>query len=49
LQDTVIIPANDGEVVIRMPFDDYAGKFVFHCHILGHEDAGMMAVIEVVK
>lgn len=51
-QDTVIIPAQDGttpgEVVIRMPFDDYAGKFVFHCHILGHEDAGMMAVIEVV-
>lgn len=47
-QDTVIIPSG-GEVVIRMPLDDYTGKFVFHCHILGHEDAGMMAVIEVVK
>lgn len=23
------------------------GKFVYHCHILSHEDKGMMAVIEV--
>ena len=23
------------------------GDFVFHCHILGHEDLGMMAIIEV--
>jgi FtsP/CotA-like multicopper oxidase with cupredoxin domain len=23
------------------------GQFVFHCHILGHEDLGMMAIIEV--
>ncbi|MEX0992143.1 MAG: multicopper oxidase family protein [Actinomycetota bacterium] len=46
MQDVVLIPAH-GEVVIRMPFDDYAGTFVFHCHILGHEDPGMMAVIEV--
>ena len=24
-----------------------AGKFVYHCHILDHEDAGMMAIIQV--
>ena len=24
------------------------GKFVYHCHILEHEDGGMMAVAEVV-
>jgi FtsP/CotA-like multicopper oxidase with cupredoxin domain len=24
-----------------------AGDFVYHCHILGHEDNGMMAVIRV--
>jgi FtsP/CotA-like multicopper oxidase with cupredoxin domain len=24
------------------------GDFVFHCHILGHEDAGMMQIIRVV-
>ena len=25
------------------------GKFVYHCHIVGHEDAGMMQNIEVVQ
>jgi FtsP/CotA-like multicopper oxidase with cupredoxin domain len=24
------------------------GDFVFHCHILGHEDLGMMNIIRVV-
>ncbi|MEH2324632.1 MAG: multicopper oxidase domain-containing protein [Nostoc sp.] len=24
-----------------------AGTFVYHCHILGHEDRGMMAKIQV--
>jgi FtsP/CotA-like multicopper oxidase with cupredoxin domain len=23
------------------------GDFVYHCHILGHEDGGMMAIIRV--
>jgi FtsP/CotA-like multicopper oxidase with cupredoxin domain len=23
------------------------GDFVYHCHILGHEDLGMMAIIRV--
>lgn len=49
LQDVVDIPANGGRVVIRNSFDDYTGHFVFHCHILGHEDAGMMKTIEVVR
>jgi FtsP/CotA-like multicopper oxidase with cupredoxin domain len=26
---------------------DVVGDFVYHCHILGHEDAGMMAIIRV--
>lgn len=47
LQDTVILPP-EGEVVIRQRFADFTGKFVYHCHILWHEDAGMMAVVEVV-
>jgi hypothetical protein len=25
------------------------GDFVFHCHILGHEDLGMMNIIRVVR
>jgi FtsP/CotA-like multicopper oxidase with cupredoxin domain len=43
-QDTVVIPIG-GEVVIRMAFRDFPGRWVFHCHILAHEDAGMMAIV----
>jgi FtsP/CotA-like multicopper oxidase with cupredoxin domain len=34
---------------LRMDFRDpeIAGTFVFHCHVLDHEDAGMMAKIRV--
>ncbi|HST41949.1 MAG TPA: multicopper oxidase family protein [Conexibacter sp.] len=49
LQDVVVIPKNGGRVVIRNPFDDFPGHFVFHCHILGHEDAGMMQTVDVVR
>jgi len=48
LQDTLILPGN-GEVVIRISFDDFIGKSVYHCHIMFHGDGGMMGVIEVVK
>jgi len=55
LQDTINVPrvsANDtfGEVQILVPFNrfDIFGKFVAHCHILNHEDGGMMITILVV-
>ncbi|HEY6058538.1 MAG TPA: multicopper oxidase family protein [Candidatus Limnocylindrales bacterium] len=35
-------------IVLKLKFTDNVGKFVFHCHILEHEDAGMMAQYEVV-
>ena len=28
-------------------FDDFPGKWMFHCHILNHEDMGMMGILEV--
>ncbi len=34
-------------VVVEIPFRE-VGDFVFHCHILEHEDGGMMARIRVV-
>ena len=34
-------------VIVRIPFA-VLGDFVYHCHILGHEDSGMMAKISVV-
>ena len=46
-EDTTPLPAF-GEVVIRSRFLDFPGKFVYHCHILDHEDMGMMGVVEVV-
>jgi FtsP/CotA-like multicopper oxidase with cupredoxin domain len=39
----------DGKVVIRHKFLDFDGWFVFHCHILNHEDTGMMRTIQVLK
>ena len=30
-------------------FDDFPGKWMFHCHILDHEDKGMMGILEVTK
>jgi FtsP/CotA-like multicopper oxidase with cupredoxin domain len=45
-RDVVTVPAN-GQVRVRIAFDDHVGRSVFHCHILDHEDNGMMAVIEV--
>jgi FtsP/CotA-like multicopper oxidase with cupredoxin domain len=34
---------------IYTQYRDYIGKFVMHCHILDHEDLGMMEVEEVVN
>ena len=50
LKDTVIV--NSGETVrIIAKFEDYADPetpFMYHCHILEHEDAGMMGQFTVV-
>jgi FtsP/CotA-like multicopper oxidase with cupredoxin domain len=32
---------------MRSRFVDYPGYFVMHCHILAHEDRGMMTVVQV--
>jgi FtsP/CotA-like multicopper oxidase with cupredoxin domain len=36
-------------VVVAARFTDYTGKFMIHCHMLDHEDHGMMATFEVVR
>jgi FtsP/CotA-like multicopper oxidase with cupredoxin domain len=41
----VVIP---GYFKFRSRFADYPGQYVLHCHILAHEDRGMMELIEVV-
>ena len=40
----IVLP---GYFKMRSRFVDYPGYFVIHCHILAHEDRGMMTVVEV--
>lgn len=44
-RDTFQMPAN-GEFVMRTRYKNFDGKYVLHCHILFHEDHGMMQVVE---
>jgi FtsP/CotA-like multicopper oxidase with cupredoxin domain len=39
----------NGYVKIRSRFADFTGLFVLHCHILAHEDRGMMQLVQVVS
>lgn len=45
-RDVVNVRAG-GRVRVLVDFAHNPGRSVYHCHILDHEDAGMMAVIEV--
>ncbi|GAA4407481.1 multicopper oxidase family protein [Fodinibacter luteus] len=44
-RDVVVVPAR-GQVTVRVRFTDFGGRTVYHCHVLDHEDLGMMGVIE---
>lgn len=46
--DDTMLPRN-GSLTIRFKPQTYTGLAVFHCHILFHEDSGMMATIRFVK
>ncbi len=51
-QDTVALPfrtdEGPGTITYKTRFETFVGKFVIHCHILRHEDRGMMQTVEVV-
>jgi FtsP/CotA-like multicopper oxidase with cupredoxin domain len=55
LRDTIDVPFWDGKsprypsVTLRMDFrdPDAVGTFVYHCHLLEHEDGGMMGTIRI--
>ena len=42
--DVVNVPARS-HVKVRVAFKDFGGRTVYHCHILDHEDRGMMATV----
>ena len=45
-KDTVGIKGYE-TVTIRVRFEDFVGRTVYHCHILDHEDQGMMGILEI--
>lgn len=56
-QDTIAIPpakfvnnvmTKAGYVRIRQRFADFTGSYVQHCHMLAHEDRGMMQLLRVI-
>jgi FtsP/CotA-like multicopper oxidase with cupredoxin domain len=57
-QDVIVVPPaltvpgtneliTPGRVTLRTKSLDYTGAFVYHCHILPHEDRGMMALVTI--
>ncbi len=46
-KDTVPVPPR-ASVTVRAKFSPYKGEYVYHCHILEHEDMGMMRTFKVV-
>jgi FtsP/CotA-like multicopper oxidase with cupredoxin domain len=44
--DTVLLQPNE-PLNVTMPFNHWTGDAVLHCHILDHEDAGMMSQIHI--
>lgn len=45
-KDVVLVP-KWGSVKVLVPVMDYAGMAMFHCHIVEHEDIGMMGVWDI--
>jgi FtsP/CotA-like multicopper oxidase with cupredoxin domain len=47
LKETFFLDPGD-RVVVAGHFSDHLGKFVVHCHMIDHEDHGLMSQFEVV-
>ncbi|HLL76662.1 MAG TPA: multicopper oxidase domain-containing protein [Pyrinomonadaceae bacterium] len=56
-QDVIAIPKANitsdgkitpGRITFRQTYQDFVGTFVLHCHVLAHEDRGMMQLVRIV-
>jgi FtsP/CotA-like multicopper oxidase with cupredoxin domain len=48
--DTFALSGQNGDsLTIVSNFEDFTGRFVDHCHVVAHEDLGMMEALEVVE
>jgi L-ascorbate oxidase len=45
-KDTLFVK-KDYKIVVRTRYERYIGEYVLHCHILDHEDQGMMANVKI--
>lgn len=45
-RDTAIVPGL-GSLTFRTRFLDFTGKTVLHCHMMNHEELGMMQLLEI--
>lgn len=48
LKETFFLFPNE-KILLAGHFSDYTGKFVIHCHMLDHEDHGLMSQFQVVR
>jgi FtsP/CotA-like multicopper oxidase with cupredoxin domain len=48
-RDTAIVRNKGGSIVFRTRFLDYTGIYMLHCHMMNHEEIGMMQTVEVYK
>jgi FtsP/CotA-like multicopper oxidase with cupredoxin domain len=49
-RDTYVLTKSAGDTItFESNFVDFPGEFVEHCHVVAHEDLGMMSAIEVVR
>lgn len=46
-KDTLFIEGKGVTIVVRTRYERYIGDFVLHCHILDHEDKGMMQNVRI--
>jgi len=47
-KDVVNVPKH-GSARFIVRYATFPGKWMFHCHILDHEDHGMMGILEVIE
>ncbi|WP_433254726.1 multicopper oxidase family protein [Streptosporangium sp. CA-135522] len=46
LKDTVTV-LSGGTASFKVRFEEYTGRYVYHCHLLDHSSMGMMAQMEI--
>jgi hypothetical protein len=47
MKETWLLEAGE-TIELKLKFTDFTGRYVFHCHMIEHEDDGMMSQFEVV-